>query len=170
MKSSKRNILKILTIIYFSLIIIGCTPRSPNDPGVPLDVLKKKVIASGNKNAYEKLYIAYFDESGKEDFILYSIIMANKYESPDGCYQVYLGLKSIYNNELADMKEDMRSIAIQYLKKAASLNSVQANEELGNLYIEGEYLPRDLSLGEQLIKHASMLENKRKRWYYRIFN
>lgn len=170
MKSSKKIILKTYIILCLSFIMIGCTPRSMNDPGVPLDVLKKKIILNGNKNAYEKLYFAYFDESGKEDFIYYSIVMANKYESPNGCYDVYYGLKFIYNNSLDDMSEDLRSIAIQFLKRAAELNSIRANEELGNLYIEGIYLPKDLLLGEKYIKNASDLEIKEKHWYYRIFN
>jgi len=165
----KNKLVKFLTILCV-FVNFTCAPQSTNDPGVPLDMLKKKVISHGNKYAYEKLYFAYFDESGKEDFILYSIIMANKYESINGYYDVYSGLITVHENGLADMNEDMRNIAIQYLKKAANLNSIRANEELGNLYIEGEYILRDTSLGKKLIKNASILRDKREHWYYRIFN
>jgi len=171
MKSSNLSIATTLNVVAISLvlILIGCTPRSTNDPGVPLERLKEKIISSGDEDAYEKLGIAYLDYNKPQEVMIYSTIMANKFRSPEAYYYVYHDLVSVHSNGLADMGEDLRTIAIQHLKKSASLKYLAANDELGELYLEGKYLPKDTLLGKKLKKYGEKQWDK-KTWYYDIFN
>lgn len=42
--------------------------------------LKMAVLYSGDTAAYELLYLEYFDTAFSEEFLIYAIIMANKYD------------------------------------------------------------------------------------------
>ena len=164
----KTNV-KIYTVLCISLIVIGCMARSTNDPGVPMETLKEKIISDGNENAYERLGIAYLDYNIPEEVIIYSTIMATKYQSPSANFYVYYDLVSVHKNGLADMSEDLRTIAIQYLKRSASFKDPGACDELGELYLEGKYVPKDSLIGSKLKKYGENRWKKRP-WYYDIFH
>jgi len=168
MKKSRKTIIKIYIFLYVS-IVIGCTARSINDPGIPMETLKEKIISNGNENAYERLGIAYLDYNIPQEVMIYSTIMANKYQSPRAYFYVYYDLVSAHKNGLADMSEDLRTIAIQYLKKSASLRDLGACNELGELYLEGKYIPKDSIIGGKLKKIGEKRWEKRP-WYYGIFH
>lgn len=171
MKRSNLSIATTFNVVAISLVLMltGCTPRSTNDPGVPLERLKEKIISNGNELAYERLGNAYLDYNKPQEVMIYSTIMAHQFHSPRAFFYVYYDLVSVHRNGLADMGEDLKMIAIQYLKKSASLNYYGASNVLGKLYLEGKYLPKDTLLGKKLKKYGEKRWDK-KPWYYGIFN
>lgn len=166
MKNS-RIISEIFTFLCV-LLVLGCSARSMNDPGVPMEVLKEKVISHGSERAYDKLEIAYFDYVIQE-VMIYSTIMANKYNYPEAYLNVYYNLVTVHENGLEDMSVDLRAIAIQYLKKSASLGSLSACDKLGDLYLEGKYIDKDSIVGINLKKLGESRWEK-KPWYYGLFD
>jgi hypothetical protein len=168
MKKSRKTIIKIYIFLCISFVV-GCTARSTNDPGVPMETLKEKIISNGNESAYERLGIAYLDYNISQEVMIYSTIMANKYHSPEAYFYVYHDLVSVHENGLADMSKDLREIAIQYLKKSASLNDFGACDELGELYLEGKYIQKDSIIGSKF-KKLGERRWERKPWYYELFH
>ena len=45
---------------------------------------------------------------------------------------------------------------IEYLKKGAALKHEQSMHELGELYMEGKYVPKDTILGKKLINSIGL--------------
>ena len=83
------------------------------------------------------------------------MIMANKYDYPQACWDVYWQL--VYLNDSVDFKT--LSIGLGFLRHGVELNSSSCLRELGQLYLEGKYVAQNDSLGNDLLKKA---ENIRK--------
>lgn len=115
-----------------------------------IDTLKELVLSKGDTIAYNELHTAFMNEKYLEEYLLYSIIMANKYNYPPAYYQVYDCLTSIYEHHSIEIDEKTKALAITYLKRGVYLNECQSTKELGDLYLEGKYVPKDTILGKKL--------------------
>lgn len=81
--------------------------------------LKEKVM-KGDKRAYKLLLTVYFKDNNFEDLLAYSLIMANKYDSPNACYDVFTILQySSFNHQNKNCKE--RSLYINCLDRNTRL-------------------------------------------------
>jgi len=119
----------------------------------PIKELKKLVLSKGDTIAYKELRIAYLNvDYYEEEFLLYSIIMADKYNFPKAYYYVYRSLTSIFefHQYTGKIDEKTKMLALKYLKKGVELNDSESTHVLSELYLEGKYVPQDTILGKKL--------------------
>lgn len=131
--------MKWLTSITLLLIFGGCDTKenepnknkveqSINQPSKSMTELKKAVLYNGDINAYNELDIAYLDYTFQEEFLLYAMIMANKYDYPQAYFDVFTCLTGIYLSDLNQLDEKTASLAIDYLLKAYEKGHHQAKD------------------------------------------
>jgi TPR repeat protein len=153
-----KKYLFILTII----ILISCKQKSINTSLRSDKDLKDLVCLKGDTVAYEELSNVYIDY-GYKDFLPYALIMANKYNYPQACFDVYFCLWDIYGKTgdifLDDLDSTTQKMAIFYLRKGIELGHCQSMQTLGKFYISGKYVGENIELGEQLIKKGDSLQN-----------
>lgn len=101
---------------------------SMNQPLTSVVDLKKAVLYEGSKEAYDALSTAYLDYTFQEEFLLYAIIMANKYEYPQAYFDVYFWLTQTFSSDINNIDESSANLAIEYLIKASEKNHRQAKE------------------------------------------
>lgn len=122
----------------------------------PIELLKKLVVEKNDTVAYNELGVAYQNENVQGEYLYYSLMMANRCNYPPAYFYVYYELFRIESiNEQSIFKETTRKFMIKYLKKGASLGHSQSKYELGKLYIEGIFLPKDTILGRKLINSSN---------------
>ena len=133
-------------IIIFLIIILSFTiwklcsnsrleRISFNEPFECKEILKKAVIDNGDIDAYKSLYYVYLDYSISEEFLLYAMIMANKYDYPQAYFDVFNNLTKVYWNDLTRMDNKSAKIAMEYLIIAAEKGHHQAQEMVENINI-----------------------------------
>jgi|GEM_PF-2466041 len=95
---------RFLFIMFISLL--GCrentydsetnqpTSITPSRPCLTSLSLKQNVLIKGDINSYKELQFNYFNCEVREELLLYSLIMANKYNYTGAFYDVYLCLTS----------------------------------------------------------------------------
>lgn len=124
----------------------------------PINELKELVLKKGDIAAYDELSIAYLNEKYLAEYLLYSIIMADKYNYPRAYFQVYHCLTYAYKFNLhSEFDEDTKNLALKYLKMGAELRDPESMEHLGNLYLVGKYVPKDTILGKKLEEEGRKL-------------
>jgi len=86
----------IYVLVFISIFSISCQQKKNQAVEVitmnntrPINELKELVLLKGDTMAYVELKTAYLNEKYKEEYLLYSIIMADKYNYPSAYYQVY---------------------------------------------------------------------------------
>ena len=83
----------------------------------------------------------------------YSILMANAFKNPQAAYDVYRWLIGVC--EEADVHDTLTyALAVQYLERAAQLDSLNYNE-LGELYFMGQYVNRDTIKAREYLNLAT---------------
>lgn len=126
----------------------------------PINELKRLVIQKGDTAAYDELVVATLSEEPyRQEFLLYSIIMANKYKYAPANYYVYNCLSSICELNKSKEKIDDRTkdLALDYLERGVALNEYHSLEEMGRLYMDGKYVKKDTLRGKKLLaKKASL--------------
>ncbi|MDR2840743.1 MAG: hypothetical protein LBV75_05710, partial [Paludibacter sp.] len=60
-----------------------------NDHLHPIEELKGLVLEKGDTAAYDELIVAYMTEEPEYENLIYSMIMANKYNYPPAYFEVY---------------------------------------------------------------------------------
>jgi hypothetical protein len=92
-----------------------------------IDTLKELVLkGKGDEGVCSNLGEEYMDiRYYQQEFLLYSLIMANKFNIPDGYYFVYKDWTGIYNIHFRGEKMDdkTKKIVIDYLKRGVELNN-----------------------------------------------
>jgi len=116
----------------------------------PIKELKELVLLKGDTVAYDELAIAYLTDKYNEEYLLYSIFMANKYNYHRAYFQVYNCLTSIYEHHSVEIDDITKALAIEYLRKGVELNDPESTKYLADLYLEGKYVPKDTILGKKL--------------------
>ena len=160
-----RNIVSIFLIIL--CLCVSCTtPRAGTEEWIhgnatsrPVHELESSVL-KGNTYAYDELCIAYLD-IGTERLLPYAILMANKYDYTMAYYHVYDCLTLLYWDDCDDdscfldsLDMQTRTMALEYLKKAADKGERNAQRDLGWLYLEGKHVKKDTVLGNQLLEKS----------------
>jgi len=132
-------------VIYAHLI---CETR-------PIEDLKKLVIEKNDKTAFSELDVAYSREEYPDEYFFYALLMANKCHNGRAYFHVYYQLKIYeYYLEKDIYDKETKAFMLDYLKKGAALGDRLSYNELGELYMEGKYVPKDTLLGKKLIKKA----------------
>lgn len=133
-----------IIIFIFLLFLLGCKNNSKagmgsdsenvismNDSCISEDSLKKAVLLSGDTTAYYDLSNLYLDKKYQEEFLLYAIIMANKYRYPQAYFDVFNCIMNAFFTEISSIDEQSAKLGIEYLFKAADKGHHQAKELLG---------------------------------------
>ena len=135
-----------------------------NQPSSSIVTLKHKILHEGNEKAYMELYnFLIMDQWKPDEFLYWAFIWANKYEKPEGYYDVYFCLvESCYadttkhpdynerypscNIEKDGVRYSSHShldkktfdFAFKYLNIAAEKGSINAKLELERLELENK--------------------------------
>jgi len=144
-----------------------------NHTDLTIKELEKRVVEDNDRNAYNQLLYSdnttnYIYDSDENKSLFYSLLMANKCHYPSAYYDVHSILNTyedfcnykVVNNHLVHEKNPFsfdkatRQFMIDNLRKSGALGNMQANRCLGELYLEGKYLPKDTVLGKMLIKKS----------------
>ena len=163
------------SFIFLLILLLGCTNKTTpekekknidsevwvcgNQTSRPVEELERLVL-EGNTDAYDELYIAYMD-IGEVRLLPYALLMANKYDYTNAYYDVYCCLAFLYWDNcvetecfLDSLDIQTRTMALEYLKKAADKGETNALRDLGWLYLEGKHVEKDSVLGNQLLKKS----------------
>lgn len=89
---------------------------------------KNLVIEKGSIDAYKTLSIEYLDHKYPEEFLLYAMIMANKYNYSQAYFDVFTCLTDVYMSDLNKMDSVSANLAINYLIRASKSRHHQAQE------------------------------------------
>lgn len=127
---------KIVVICLIVSCVLSCSHstkevKSMNSSTRSINELRKLIIENGDTSAYYELYIQYLDFES-QDFLVYAMIMANKYDYPQAYFDVFDCLTEPFFQNCTFMDEKMdektASIAINYLLLAAEKGHEQAKE------------------------------------------
>ena len=103
------------------------------------DTLKRKVLNSGNDNAYNKLYILSVDETlelHSYDMLYYDMLMAEKYKNGSACHEVYETMigPCVPEDTLVDYHDfdidEFRRIGLHYLKIGEQLDDYNCTNQI----------------------------------------
>ena len=109
-------------------IIVGYTSAD-------IDTLKDLVL-KGDESAYSSLLEQYMDiRYYQQESLLYSLIMANKFNISNAYYFVYSDWNGIYKFHFPDQKMDEKTkkITMNYLKRGAELKDFISIEKLKDI-------------------------------------
>lgn len=147
--------MKWLAILLFTTVLYsGCSRCSGseqewirlNPPPECEDTLKNAVLFKGDTEAYRLLSRAYLNYPVTQEFLLYALIMANKYDHPQAYFDVFNNLTKVYWNDLTIMDEKSAEMAIEYLIIASEKEHHQARD-----MVEKHGINRDDNSKEQII-------------------
>lgn len=129
------------------LFIIGCnindekpekkqTDFPMNLHYLNLEQKKVSILNSGDIDAYESVSAAYLDYASNEEFLIYALTMANKYEYPQAYFDVYICLTDVYLTDITKMDKRTSDMSIEYLILASKKGHQQAKEIVEKYEIE----------------------------------
>ena len=119
---------------------------SMNQTSKSLSELGSLVIDDGDTLAYYDLSVAYLDMSHPEEFLVYALIMANKYDYPQAHFDVYSCLVNVYYSDITKIDEITATLAIKYLKSAAKKGHEQAQE-----------MVKEFSINDKIIDNKALV-------------
>lgn len=122
-----------------------------------IEEYKKNVISKGDPDSFTRLIIHYGNLPDYKELQKYALIMADKYNSGDGCSQVFMNIIAMSGNneyydiaDFAKLKEEDKSIALKYLKKGASLSDINCMSMLAEIYRNGIGVEKDVKKADNL--------------------
>ncbi|TAF33901.1 MAG: hypothetical protein EAZ57_04165 [Cytophagales bacterium] len=140
--------MRILIIIFTLFQLVACNQktqkdsksfdRSINEPTRSMSLLKGLVLRKGDKDAYYELQMAYLDLTYPEEFLLYAMTMANKYDFPEAYFDVYNCIVSINRLDIKSIDQKSASLAVEYLLIASKKNHEQAQEIVNKYSVNNE--------------------------------
>ncbi len=93
-----------------------------------------KVIATGDSILYHDLLMKFYFYQPNDKFLYPSMVMANKYNSAEGCLYVYMILSESVNGSYVSEDEKTKCIAMYYLLKSNELGNKNAKYEVGEIF------------------------------------
>ena len=137
--------------------IITITPQYTSQQ---LDSIKKIFIETGDENAYVEYY-GYRND----DELMYSLYMANTYNSTIAQYRIYQIMTEFYNNIGVEIDSLTNALAISYLKRSAEQNNFYAQCELSRLLLYGKGVTQDTIAAKEYIYRAYEKKKADKIWF-----
>ncbi|AZI20667.1 sel1 repeat family protein [Chryseobacterium taklimakanense] len=115
------------------------------------------VITKGDALSFTKLIIHYEEKSDYKELQKYALIMADKYNSGDGCSQVFVNIVAMNNNneyydisDFAKINNKAKNEALKYLEKGAKLNDIDCMSMLSDIYRNGIGVEKDVKKADEL--------------------
>jgi TPR repeat protein len=128
---------------------------SINEPSMPYKELKELALEKGDTSAYHEMSVAFMDSPNDDSFLATSLTMADKHNFHEAYLDVYYCLTDYYHRkdfkDLDDLDEKTRKKAIKYLTLGAEKGDKECKKLLGNYYVQGKYVKKDVIKGNQLI-------------------
>jgi len=171
---------KILILVSF-LIVLSCNKNkktneteafcfSPNSHSTQEEEWIKKILCYGDTLAYQTMFDYYSDDSHLDEFLGYSVIMANKYDYPQAYYDVFNILMMFTNfEEYSDdfvfycLDNKTQQMALTFFREAIYKGNIYASERLLNEFDKGKsFAIEDLYLDRNLIDKAKQNVNRYK--------
>lgn len=160
------SVICVLSLGYSGYLMFKLTDRRNNEKGgemiienisIKEDDLKRRIL-EGDTLAYLKLRDIYVDRDIAPDFLLWSLIMSNKYSYPVANYDVYFSFQQVdayYNHNSSNISLDLldsssRVMAISYLIESSKNGDLQAKKILSEYYLLGKYLPQNVEVAKKL--------------------
>lgn len=148
--------LKMFTVL-FVLLLTNCVKNSDTVSLEELEIYKKAVIQKGDDYSFTRLTIFYSDKSNYYELLPYSFIMAEKYKSVDGYFQIYYDLIRINNNGkyeerlILNLDEETKSFALSNLMKGAMLGDGDCRGFLAKHYRQGLGFPKNEQIADSIM-------------------
>lgn len=120
----------------------------------PIDELKELVLQKGDTSAYFELRVAFMSQKHEEEYLIYSLLMANKYNVPIANFDAYDCIVSIFEKNKMPIDDRSKELALSYLKKGVELKEKNALSQYGQLLMLGKYITKDSLLGKRLYDEA----------------
>lgn len=116
-----------------------------------LQYFRNYILFSEDTSAYKDMLVTYYGLYN----LPYSIYMADHCDYPYACYEVYDEIvRCLKELEDANLKIKATRMAIDYLKKGASLKDNSCAFVLAGMYINGDNVPQDTILGKKYLEQA----------------
>jgi FOG: TPR repeat, SEL1 subfamily len=127
----------------------------------------REIINTGNPIRY-----AYINDNYYGLYFLSDLIMANKYHYTDAYVHIYYHYMSpdFNKSEWNALDTVSQHRALYYLQRAAETGSNNAQEILGQLYLNGNAFPKDIKKGEYWIKQSEEKKQglaQQRCWFWR---
>jgi len=155
----KSGIIFFKSIVIILLLTTSCNKKKKDFPmnsttNSDRILYKEEALIKGDTSAYYQLSLDYMD-SPYEGFLYTAMIMANKHDYHLAYFDVYEVLTShdrkMGVHELEDLDEKTCAMALDYLKAGAEKGNKECKRILGRLYIEGNYIEKNVELGNRLL-------------------
>lgn len=146
-------ILKSKLLAWFLSISIFSFTQEPIIPSSPYGTKEEyvnKVLENGDVGAYQDLFFILQKSGHENEYLIYSLFMANKYNYPDAFFWVYYHIIKLFDNNNIEIDEISLKTALEYLNKGVKLGSKNAEIRMSELLLEGRFLPQDTIRGIQL--------------------
>ena len=138
--------MKFISFVFvIILLILGCKGYKSNsfsfeskksdtlkiDYNSDFENVKKKIIRSGDIEAYTILSRKYSIELNYIDLLYYSQLMCNKYKDSDACFSCYCINSEIYTPENFKTNDSFtKKIGVYYLLKSFELGNASSKFEI----------------------------------------
>lgn len=154
---------KKIIIVILTLVILSCSRKDDSkviDSKEDLAELKFKVVEKGDENAFTDLILRIGNSTSQYEILPYAMIMANKYNSGEGCHQVLLGILSVNNTNkygydaslIGKFNDIDKKNVIFYLKKGSILKNENCILSLEEMYRNGWGVKKDILKADSLRK------------------
>lgn len=131
---------------------------SMNQPELEINKLKNLIINKGDTSAYNQLDVAFLDQR-HEEFIIYALVMANKYDYPKAYYDVFSCICDIYGDidKLSYLDSQTRQFALNYLTLSVQKGYEIGKGDLSTIMLEGKYMKKNIKLGKKYQEEYNQL-------------
>lgn len=158
----KDSISKVVFIYIIAIITISCNNKkgefSLNQAGMPSKKSRELALKKGDTNAYHELSIEYMDSPNNPGFLETAVTMADKYKYHEAYLDVYYVLTDYYhrrdNRNLDDLDSEKITRAMKYLAIGAKKGNKECKKILGQYYLDGKYVNKDIIKGKKLIEEG----------------
>ncbi|RKT01777.1 hypothetical protein [Chryseobacterium defluvii] len=165
--------MKKIAFIIITFLLLSCQKKENTKLVVKkeeLIELKREIIEKGNEDSFTKLALRIGNNSHKYEILPYALIMANKYNSGEGCHQVFVGLLDMNNPNnygykislIKDFSETDRQFAIAYLEKGAKLKNINCILALEEIYRNGWGLEKNDTKADRLQEEFKSITERKK--------
>lgn len=144
-----------------TVIVIPC--EDVTFSAAEIEMLKIEVVRTGNVHSYVNL----LSSNGKRDetTLMYSLIMANKYNHLHAYYDVYQTLIEVSEHYCFEIDSTTLAFALDYLEKGAALGGTRCVYELARLYLNGKYVEQDTDKAKSYLAILHAGEDFESRWW-----
>jgi hypothetical protein len=139
-----------LALLFVFTILLSCESKQEkvitnNNPPNNISEIKDLVLLKGDPEAYDDLTRYYLDFPYPDEQLIYSLIMANKYNNPQANYDVFTIIINLHDKK-GNIDTEFAKMGINYLMRASKLNHHQALEEVKEYSITEKSDPKSIML------------------------